>query len=137
MSDAKSERLGLRGTLTLFDSTLRLVAEKYVSSIWGPLCDWPLVARVQQSGTTPNLWRAERKEIRRNLRSMSHSGYVDARQVPITNFAHKAGIVGDHGMRAVLAARDMSAEGKAPALYLVGLPPSLSWGRLHGPIWKT
>jgi hypothetical protein len=38
-----------------------------------------------------------------------------ARQLPITNFAHKAGIVGDVDMRAVLAARDMAAEGRRTA----------------------
>jgi hypothetical protein len=33
-----------------------------------------------------------------------------ARQLPITNFAHKAGVVGNTRMRAVLAALDMTAE---------------------------
>jgi hypothetical protein len=32
-----------------------------------------------------------------------------ARQLPITEFAHKAGVVGDLHVRAVLAARDMPA----------------------------
>jgi hypothetical protein len=32
------------------------------------------------------------------------------RQLPITDFAHKAGVVGDHGMCAVFTARNMAAE---------------------------
>src|SRR6202795_2126068 len=48
---------------------------------------------------------------------MSHSGYVDARQLPITNFAHKAGVVGDDGVpaRFVLTGRNMAAEGRRAA----------------------
>jgi len=48
---------------------------------------------------------------------MSHSGYVDARQLPITNFAHKAGVVGDDGVpaRFVLTARNMAAKGRRAA----------------------
>ena len=48
---------------------------------------------------------------------MSHSGYVDARQLPITNFAHKAAIVGDDGVSTplVLAARNMPTEGRRAA----------------------
>jgi len=33
------------------------------------------------------------------------------RQLPITGSAHKAGVVGDLGVRAVLAARNVAAEG--------------------------
>ena len=33
------------------------------------------------------------------------------RQLPITEFAHKAAVVGDRGVGAVLAARDVSPEG--------------------------
>jgi hypothetical protein len=46
---------------------------------------------------------------------MSHSGYVDARQLPITNFAHKAAVVGDVDMRAILAVHDMAAESRRAA----------------------
>src|ERR1700687_35775 len=48
---------------------------------------------------------------------MSHSGYLDARQLPITNFAHKAGVVGDDGVpaRFVLTARNMAAKGRRAA----------------------
>ncbi len=38
-----------------------------------------------------------------------------ARQLPITNFAHKTGIVGDASLAAILAALDMSAERRRPA----------------------
>ena len=43
---------------------------------------------------------------------MGHSGYVDARQLPITDLAHKTGVVGDLRVTAllVLAACDMAAE---------------------------
>src|SRR5712691_11089377 len=37
------------------------------------------------------------------------------RQLPITEFAHKATVVGDRGVAAVLAARDVSAEGRRAA----------------------
>ena len=40
---------------------------------------------------------------------------IPAPQPPITNFAHKAGIVGDALMRAVLATLDVSAERGGPA----------------------
>jgi hypothetical protein len=46
---------------------------------------------------------------------MSHSGYVDARQLPITNFAHKATVVGDDRLGAALAARHMTAERRGAA----------------------
>jgi hypothetical protein len=48
---------------------------------------------------------------------MSHSGYVDARQLPITNFAHKAAVVGDGRVAAgiVLATRHMPAESRRAA----------------------
>ncbi len=39
-----------------------------------------------------------------------------ARQLPITNRAHKATVVGDRGVGAVLAARDVSAEGRRAAV---------------------
>src|SRR5271155_750185 len=41
---------------------------------------------------------------------MRNAGIAAARQLPITNRAHKAGVVGDRGIGAVLAARDMAAE---------------------------
>jgi hypothetical protein len=37
------------------------------------------------------------------------------RQLPITGSAHKAAVVGDRGVGAVLAARDVSAEGRRAA----------------------
>jgi len=40
---------------------------------------------------------------------------MPARQLPITGSAHKAGIVGDARMGAVLAALDMAAERRGPA----------------------
>src|SRR5271165_2422924 len=40
---------------------------------------------------------------------------IPARQLTITNFAHKAGIVGHAFVRAVLAALDMAAERRGPA----------------------
>src|SRR5262245_57005602 len=43
---------------------------------------------------------------------------TSTRQLPITGFAHKAGVVGDLGMAAllVLATRDMAAEGRRAAV---------------------
>src|ERR1700730_16600311 len=38
-----------------------------------------------------------------------------ARQLPITNFAHKTAVVGDGGIGAVLAALDMAAECRCAA----------------------
>jgi hypothetical protein len=38
------------------------------------------------------------------------------RQLPITGSAHKAAVVGDRGVGAVLAARDMSAQGRRAAV---------------------
>ena len=35
-----------------------------------------------------------------------------ARQLPITDIAHKTGVIGDLRVRALLAARDMPAEGR-------------------------
>ena len=43
-----------------------------------------------------------------------HSDGV-ARQLPITNRAHKAAVVGDRGVGAVLAARDVSAQRRRAA----------------------
>ena len=40
---------------------------------------------------------------------------MPARQLPINGFAHKAAVVGDRGVGAVLAARDVSAEGRRAA----------------------
>jgi hypothetical protein len=46
---------------------------------------------------------------------MRHAGIAAARQLPITNRAHKAAVIGDRGVGAVLAARDMSAERRRAA----------------------
>jgi len=40
---------------------------------------------------------------------------MPARQLPITESAHKAGVVGNDGMCAVLAARDMAAQRRGAA----------------------
>src|SRR5260370_16192447 len=41
---------------------------------------------------------------------MRNAGIAAPRQLPITNRAHKAAVVGDLGVQAVLAAHDMPAE---------------------------
>ena len=55
-------------------------------------------------------WRAERQTIPRNLRSMRHAGIAAARQLPITNRAHKAGIISDACHAAVIASLHVTAE---------------------------
>jgi len=47
---------------------------------------------------------------------MRNAGIAAARQLPITNRAHKAGIVRDLAVRALLAARDMTAERRRAAV---------------------
>jgi len=42
---------------------------------------------------------------------------MPARQLPINGFAHKAGVVGNGRIGAVLAARDMAAEGCRAAAF--------------------
>jgi len=49
------------------------------------------------------------------LAVISAGARSSCRQLPITGFAHKAGVIGNGGIGAVLAARDMAAEGRRAA----------------------
>jgi hypothetical protein len=67
-----------------------------------PVCDWPTVAA--PTGTEGrHVMESESATIHRKMRAPS-------RQLPITGFAHKTAVVGDGGIGAVLAARDMATE---------------------------
>jgi hypothetical protein len=48
--------------------------------------------------------------MERKNAAMHRKMLMPCRQLPITGFAHKAGVVGDLDMAAVVAARDMTAE---------------------------
>ena len=71
-----------------------------------PVCDWPTVAA--PTGTEGrHVMESESATIHRKMRA-------PPRQLPITGFAHKAGVVGDDGVpaRLVLTAHDVPAEGR-------------------------
>ena len=70
---------------------------------------------MQRGGKTQWLWRAERQTIPRNLPSTRNAGIATARQLPVTNRAHKAGVVGDAHGAAIIALLDMAAECCRPA----------------------
>src|ERR1700680_5216716 len=61
--------------------------------------------------------RAAQNQLIMESKSVSSHSNIgpEGRRLTITEFAHKAGIVGDVDMRAVLAARDMAAEGRRAA----------------------
>ena len=63
---------------------------------------------------------------------------IPARQLPITEFAHKAGIVGDALVRAVLAALDVAAEREVSIADMTFSWPRLIWPALalrHAAPW--
>ena len=70
---------------------------------------------MQRGGKTQWLWRAEPQTIPRNLPSMRNAGIAAARQLPITNRAHKTAVVSDDRVRAIFAARHMAAERRRAA----------------------
>ena len=74
-----------------------------------PVCDWPTVAA--PTGTEGrHVMESESATIHRKMRA-------PPRQLPITGFAHKAAVVGDDSVSAllVLAARHMPTEGRRAA----------------------
>jgi hypothetical protein len=72
-----------------------------------PVCDRPSVARP----TGPR----ERTVMETRSAAIHRKMAAPPLQLPITGFAHKAAVVGDDGVGAVLAARDMAAEGRRAA----------------------
>jgi hypothetical protein len=73
-----------------------------------PVCDRPSLA--EPTGPYGDLlWSARERQCTGNC------GRRD-RQLPITGFAHKAGVVGDAVVAAILAALNMAAEGRRAAL---------------------
>src|SRR5216683_8268728 len=89
-------------------------AAKYVSNIVSP-CHRPLAAGSQSSARTsnsgtPTLWGAKGEKVVRNHLKVSRIGHSAARRLPITKFAHKAGIVGDAKPAAVVALLDVTAQ---------------------------
>src|SRR5215472_2694325 len=74
-----------------------------------PVCDRPSVAKSTGPRAHP-VMETRSAEIHRKMSATP-------RRLPITESAHKAGVVGDGGIGAVFAARDMAAEGcRAAAL---------------------
>src|ERR1700693_2235705 len=74
-----------------------------------PVCDRPSVAE---------LTGAQGREVMETRCAAIHRKMpASTRQLPITEFAHKAGVVGDDGVpaRLVLATRDVAAEGRRAA----------------------
>jgi hypothetical protein len=68
-----------------------------------PVCDRPSVAEPTEA--------QDRTVMETKIATIHRKMPMPARQLPITEFAHKAGVVGDLGMAAgrVLAARDVPA----------------------------
>src|SRR5262249_16395858 len=67
-----------------------------------PVCDWPTLPPPTAT-EGPHVRASESATIHRKMRAPS-------RQLPITGFAHKTAVLGDGGIGAVLAARDMAAQ---------------------------
>src|SRR5260370_19338466 len=88
-------------------------AAKYVSNIVSP-CHRPLAAGSQSSARTSipgtPLWGVTGGKVVRNHLKVSRIGHSAARRLTITKFAHKAAVVGNDRISAVLAARDVAAE---------------------------
>jgi hypothetical protein len=72
-----------------------------------PVCDRPSVA--EPTGAQ------DRAVMETRSATIHRKMSTSARQLPITEFAHKAAVVGDDGVRTLLAARDMPAERRRAA----------------------
>ena len=97
---AKPSRYGplgpLRKCASIFD------AEKKVSNMFVSVCDRPSVAEPTET--------QDRAVMESRSATIHRKMQIPARQLPITEFAHKARIVGDPFVRTVLTALDVSAE---------------------------
>ena len=72
-----------------------------------PVCDWPSVAEPTEA--------QDRAVMETKSATIHRKMPMPARQLPITGSAHKAGIVADAQVRAVLAAFDMTAQRRRSA----------------------
>ena len=57
----------------------------------------------------------DRAVMGRKIAAIHRKAVTPARQLPITECAHKAGIVGDASLTAILTSLDMAAERRRPA----------------------
>jgi hypothetical protein len=72
-----------------------------------PVCDRPSVAEPTEA--------QDRAVMETTSVTIHRKISMPARQLPITGSAHKAGIVGDDGVRALLTTLDMPAERRSTA----------------------